>query len=244
MLGAACAGQPQAATPPPRPSDVLELSVLPPGYSARETLEAQCELVRGATRIEDEPLMDVDCSTERLSRVLRAQAARETSRLIVDRRCSLSGPKSASQDGAEHFSLSCSAKLAVADKSVPLSAAPAKTAGTTSGPAPSAAQVQDLDEPDPLQSREIRVSFAPIAAGARPAARRYDRVAETSVASVGRRPLGEVSARCDGCDPLALRHALRVTAGRMGAGEVAGVRCFEHDGSSRCVATALEPWSS
>jgi len=62
--------------------------------------------------------------------------------------------------------------------------------------------------------------------------------------SVGRRELGRVSARCEGCDPSALHHALRVAAGHVGAGEVTSVSCFQDDGSLRCIATALEPWSS
>jgi hypothetical protein len=88
------------------------------------------------------------------------------------------------------------------------------------------------------------VSFALREDAATRPARAYDRVDETRYPSVGRRALGPLSARCDdGCSQGALRHALRVTAGRVGAGEVSQVSCFEDAGGSRCVATALEPWS-
>jgi hypothetical protein len=90
------------------------------------------------------------------------------------------------------------------------------------------------------------VGFAPseLARRVNLQSRAYDRVAETRVASVGRDVLGQLSARCDGCDPSRLRHALRVTAGRVGAGEVSQVSCFQDDGTARCVAIALVPWSS
>jgi hypothetical protein len=103
--------------------------------------------------------------------------------------------------------------------------------------------VLDLDEPYPRQSARIRVSFLPEGEASRAAPRAYHRVDETHWPSVGRALVGQVSARCADCDALSLRHALRVTAGRMGAGEVASVRCFQDDGDQRCVGTALEPWS-
>jgi hypothetical protein len=113
------------------------------------------------------------------------------------------------------------------------------------GPAPSAEQVLDLDEPRPQDADLIRVGFAPVSPGKGPLApRSYDGVAETRVASVGPGVLGQVSARCEACDPSALRHALRVAAGRVGAGEVTAVKCFQDDGAARCIATALVPWSS
>jgi hypothetical protein len=58
------------------------------------------------------------------------------------------------------------------------------------------------------------------------------------------RALGEVSASCEGCEGAALHHALRVTAGHVGAGELSNVRCFEEDSRSVCVGSALVPWSS
>jgi hypothetical protein len=107
--------------------------------------------------------------------------------------------------------------------------------------------VLDLDDPRPQDAERIRVSFVPLA-DARPLRlppRSYDRVAETASPSVGRRALGQVSARCAStCDDAELRFALRVAAGHVGAGEVAAVKCFQDDGAARCVALALTPWSS
>ena len=140
--------------------------------------------------------------------------------------------------GDERYKVQCAASLGEPSSSVALGSGPVAEAA----PAPSAAQVLDLDEPRPQDGAAIRVSFEPQSEARKLAPRAYDRVAETARASVGRRGLGQLSARCESCDDRALRHALRVTAGRVGAGEVASVRCFQ-DAGQRCVATALEPWS-
>jgi hypothetical protein len=180
--------------------------------------------------IREERLPDVDCSSERLSRTLRARAAERGSRVLVGRSCRVRGD--------ERYQVLCSAWLGEASSSIALgSGRPVEAA-----PAPSPAQVLDLDEPRPQDGAAIRVSFEPQPQARTLPPRSYDRVSETPRASVGRRDLGQLSARCDRCDDNALRHALRVTAGRMGAGEVASVRCFQDEGQ-RCVATALEPWS-
>jgi len=104
----------------------------------------------------------------------------------------------------------------------------------------------DLDEPRPQEAEQIRVAYVPTQLGSSAvfAPRDYAEVAETQLPSVGRSELGQVEARCVGCDAIRLRHALRVTAGHVGAGEVTAVKCFQDDGGLRCVATALTPWSS
>lgn len=233
LLSTACGGQGAAVPRSFQPSDVRELGALPPGYSSGATLRASCSSLQ-AQAFDDEALGNVDCNVQRLSRVLRARAGELSVRFIVGKHCHARGAKRAE--------LSCSAKLAYPGERVGLEAGFAADAG----PAPSPDQVADLDEPRPQDAAQIRVSFRPSeprrAAGLAP--RNYDRVAETSLASVGREVLGQVSARCDGCDPNRLRHALRVTAGRVGAGEVTQVRCFQDDGAARCIATALVPWSS
>jgi hypothetical protein len=214
-----------------KPSDVLELAALPPGYEAGDALSESCTGTRGLRAIDEEPLGNVDCSAERLSRSLRAQAAERDLRIIFGKSCQ--------KRGTERFSIRCSATEAVPTGSLPLR-------GITKppqGPAPSAPQVLDLDEPHPRQSAQIRVTFLPEGKASRAAPRAYHRVDETPRPSVGRTLVGQVSARCADCDALSLRHALRVTAGRMGAGEVANVRCFQDDRDQRCVGTALEPWS-
>jgi hypothetical protein len=233
LLATACAGQPRAAEAPVRPSDVVELSAPGPGYALGKALTEGCSGQHGLREIGDEALAAVDCSAERVTRVLHARASELDSYAIVGKRCRTTQ--------GQRYTVSCSAHSVVRQSSVALEL-PSGRARSAAGPAPSPAQVQDLDEPDPRQSTRIRVSFSPRSdAVARPA-RSYDRVAETRDPAVGRKELGQVAARCDGCDDLALHHALRVTAGRMGAGEIASVRCFD-EGDRRCVATALEPWS-
>ncbi|HKY37930.1 MAG TPA: hypothetical protein VJN18_18435 [Polyangiaceae bacterium] len=231
VFAVACASPPRSTPSQLRSSEVLELAALPPGYTAGETLNEHCTGFRGFRAIEEEQLGDVDCSFERVSRALRARAAELESRIIVGKRCQVRAGR--------RFSIMCSATRALPTASLPLGfpAAPLR------GPAPSAAQVLDLDEPFPRQSAKIRVSFLPEAGTSWRPARAYHRVDETARPSVGRVALGQVSARCSDCDAMSLRHALRVTAGRVGAGEVASVRCFQDAEDQRCVGTALEPWS-
>jgi hypothetical protein len=228
LILSACGGAP--VTPTLRPSDVVEYATLPPGYTLGDRLSEGCTGAVGLRAIEDEALLDVDCSAERITRVLRARAAARGKRVLVERSCR--------SMGGDRFKVLCSAAIAEPSSHVALGAGGV----VESAPAPSPAQVLDLDEPRPQYSEEIRVSFLPQPAARRWAARAYDRVAETAQPSVGRRGLGQVSASCRDCSDDELRHALRVAAGRMGAGEVAAVRCFQDD-DQRCVATALEPWS-
>lgn len=230
LVLSACGSAPRTTPGSLRPSDVAEHAALPPGYELGERLSEQCSGTGGFRVIREERLADVDCSSERLSRTLRARAAERGSRMLIGKSCRV--------QGGERYKVHCSASLGEPSSRVALGSGPPPEAA----PAPSPAQVLDLDEPRPQDGAAIRVSFQPQPRARRLAPRSYDRVAETPRASVGRRDLGQVSARCDGCDDEALRHALRVTAGRMGAGEVASVRCFEDEGQ-RCVATALEPWS-
>jgi|GEM_PF-5970153 len=232
VLVVACSSAPTPKVASFRPSEVNELSALPAGYSSGETLREGCSPAPRTAKLEGETLASVDCNEARLSRVLRARAGERSARFIVGKRCH-----------ATRARIDCSAKLAVPGPSVgfdPHGSAPEP------GPAPSAGQVQDLDEPRPQDAPHIRVDYAPTPLGARRdfTARRYDAVAETHFPSVGRLPLGQVSARCASCDALALRYALRVTAGRAGAGEVTAVKCFQDVDGQHCVATALAPWSS
>ncbi len=223
----ACSGGAQSAAGRLRPSDVAEYTELPAGYTLGERLSERCSPPLEKRALRDERLVDVDCSQKRLSAMLRARAAERGVAVLVHKSCQ--------RDGSKNQGLRCSASLTEASGRVPL--------GDGAAAAPlSAAQVRDLDEPRPHDSRRIRVSFIADAAARALPPRPYDTVAETAVASVGRRNVGQVSARCERCDDMALRHALRVTAGRMGAGEVAAVRCFTDD-ERRCVGTALEPWS-
>jgi len=206
---------------------------LPPGYEKAESLSAQCTGLRGFRVIDDEALGNVDCNVARLSRALRSRAGELAADVIVGKRCRVRG--------GERFRIRCSAQAATAGGRVKSQAKSAS--GQPSLPAPSAEQVLDLDEPQPLESAEIRVSFAPRGSGGAPPPRSYDRVAELQYLPVSRAELGQVSARCEGCAELSLRHALRVTAGSVGATDVAAVRCFQDDASVRCVATAARPWS-
>ena len=232
VLVAACSSAPMPKLSTFRPSEVSELLSLPAGYVTGQTLREGCSPVPRTAELDAETLASVDCNEARLSRVLRARAGELSARFIVGKRCHASRRR-----------IECSAKLAVPGPSIGLAA---RDFARDAGPAPSAAEVLDLDEPRPQDAARIQVGYAPTALGARGgyAARRYDAVAETHFPSVGRAELGRVSARCAGCDALSLRHALRVAAGRAGAGEVTAVKCFLDRDGQQCVATALAPWSS
>lgn len=233
VVAVACGSAPARAPSQLIASDVIEVAAPPPGYEAGDELSESCSGRRGFRVIQDEALSDVDCGVERLSRALRARAAEQGSPYLIEKSCRARG--------AERVRVSCVGRVAVPTSSVGL----ATPALRDVRPAPAPAQVHDLDEPRPQDSAQIRVSFVPRDA-ARIGSRRpraYDRVAETAEPAVGRAELGQVSARCPSCEPSALHHALRVTAGRVGAGEVSDVRCFTEDHDRRCLATALEPWS-
>jgi hypothetical protein len=232
LLVVACSSTPAPKLSTFRPSEVRELLSLPAGYVAGDTLREGCSPVPRTAELDDQTLASVDCNEARLSRVLRARAGDLSARFIVGKRCRASRQR-----------IDCSAKLALPGPSVGFEP---HGLARDPGPAPSAGEVQDLDEPRPQDAAHIQVGYAPTALGARGeyAARRYDAVAETHFPSVGRAELGRVSARCAGCDALTLRHALRVTAGRAGAGEVTAVKCFRDGDGQQCVATALAPWSS
>jgi hypothetical protein len=228
LFCAGCGAAP-AKSPSYRPSEVTELSELPEGYSAGESLKASCRKAPRGQAFDDEALWNVDCSFVRLSRVLRARAGELSAKLIFGKSCRGRGRQ-----------LDCSARVARPGSAVPFTA-PGVGVGR---PAPSPSEVQDLDEPRPQDGEQVRVGFRPSGARSLPA-RNYDAVAETAWPSVGRSELGQVSARCDaGCSDFSLRHALRVTAAHVGAGEVSRVACFAEGEGRRCVAIALVPWSS
>ena len=233
VMCAGCSSVPAATPQSFRPSQVSELGALPPGYQAGEVVRASCSKVPGNGAFEDEPLSAMDCSFARLSRVLRGRAGERSAQVIVGKRCR--------SRGGERSRLECSATLALPGPQVGL----APRARPDEGPAPSAEQVLDLDEPRPQDQDRIRVGFLP-AAGRKSALapRAYAAVDETHWPSVGRAQVGQISASCASCDASTLRYALRVTAGHVGAGEVAQVKCFQDSGQLRCVATALAPWRS
>ncbi len=229
----ACAGAPPVTAPVHRASDVAEAALLPTGFENGEKLRASCSRVTlrqgGVAR-----LADVDCSFDRLTRVLKAQAGEQSAELIVGKRCHAS---------AGGRSLWCSANVARAGRTLSFAA---REAAADTSPAPSPAQVLDLDEPRPQDASQIELGFAPDpdAPERALAARSYANVAETQLPTVGLRALGEITASCEACDSGALHHALRVGAGHVGAGELSRVRCFREDDRSVCVGSALVPWSS
>ena len=54
--------------------------------------------------------------------------------------------------------------------------------------------------------------------------------------------LGDLKTSCDGgCDERALRRGVLVAAGRLGAPDVIGVRCFNEGAGAACIGTLAAP---
>ncbi len=219
------------------PSAIGEAPALGPDQVSLGALRASCRSVRASELEAEQPLTNVDCSIERLTRRLKAEALAAGGDVIVARRCRVRG--------GSRLAVECSAGAAA---SAGLGGLPA----ASELPAPSPDRVADLDEPDPLAADDILLRFLPSSFVASredearaPSAppRAYDRVADLAQLPLVDAELGQLSARCEACDERSLRHALRVGAGRLGASEIAEARCFREQSGPRCVAIAGGPWS-
>jgi hypothetical protein len=102
------------------------------------------------------------------------------------------------------------------------------------GPAVSPDVARRIDFGYSLDAWQVRLSFDPLA-GARPDhALRGDLVDEVARMPAGRVALGTISAHCQGCSVDTLRAGVRVAAGRLGASDVVGVRCFSGTSTATC----------
>jgi hypothetical protein len=229
------AGRTEAVIVPAR--GVSEAPALPSGYERLGELRGRCVLTTGFRAIDDELLSDVDCSERRLSRGLFEAAAEAGGDLLVDRQCA---SRSLDDRRTEIF---CRAGVArpTADLLATrgLSTRPAPAAER---PAPGPEAVEHLDEPSVSATFGVRVAFTPKVRGFSFPPRRADLVHELAVLPATHRALGDLVTRCErDCSQGDLRFALYAAAGRLGATEVVGVRCFSESAGSACVATAAAP---
>jgi hypothetical protein len=220
------------------PEDVAEASALPSGYEQIGELRGRCILTPGFRSIEDEPLSDVDCSERRLNRAFDEAAAEAGGDLLIERRCA---SRSLGKQG--QIEIFCRAGVARPEqerlRERALSKAPPR-AGRL--PAPGPAAVERLDEPSISATFGVRVAFTPRVREFSFPPRRADLVHHRSVLPVSHRALGDLVTRCEeGCSFDDLRFALYAAAGRLGATDVVGVRCFSEHAGSACVATAAAP---
>jgi hypothetical protein len=84
----------------------------------------------------------------------------------------------------------------------------------------------------------IRVDFWP-ATDARRTARRADLVDDVADLPVSHVVLGDITASCErGCSRDAVRDGVRAAAGRIGANDVVGIACVDHQPGYACSGTA------
>jgi hypothetical protein len=175
------------------------------------TLSASCTLDASFEQFDERSLADLDCSRERLTRMLDEAGSENGGELLVGLACR----------GTEF--VSCDATLA---------------RRADSGARRATVQPRPFDIFGQLGA-EIRVSFAPSAPSPGRAPRGLDLVRELPVLPASHRVVGSLEARCDAaCPELAVRDGLRLAAGRLGVDDVVGVRCFPWAGGHRCLGTA------
>jgi hypothetical protein len=231
---------------------VRDVAVRPPGYETLGSVVATCRVDEGVVAIDDGWLSDVDCSDRLLTDAIRAKAAAVGGAVLVGRTCTAGAePRGELLGSTLH---TCSAKVA----------APALTAGLRDAgrrdPAALRAAPGDASDADPASARDrpwaaevsypnvedawrVAIRFAPADPGAEPhRSRPADRVAELSIAPVGRVVVGDIVARCRGrCDRGAVRYAVRATAARVGATDVVGIACVRGRSGWLCTGQATRP---
>ena len=203
-------------------------------------VHASCTLHPGFRRVDDELLSDLDCSTERLIWALRESAASAGGDALVGKHCN---SRRIGDNARETYRVACAADVARfagdGPSRRPLSA-PRSVAATE--PAPSASDVQRIEQPDASLAFRVSVSFAPRVPRFEHRVLSFAEVSELASMPAVDRPLGDLIASCeDGCDERALRRGVLVAAGRLGAPDVVAVRCFGSASGNSCVGTLAAP---
>ena len=222
------------------------MAAAPAGYEVFGQLQAECEAWADGAPVEAEWLVDFDCNERRLRGALREKAAAVGGELLVRERCGTG--QRPNSESAEHRAggarLVCRANVGRRDDAQraeePLSAE------HTDSPAPqlaaTAAEAESLDDPTGTAAWKIRVSYtgqnpAPEAPPSRVPA---GAVHEWPELPASHRAVGTVITSCEeGCTLEAMRASVRVVAGRLGAADVAGVRCVPRGEGWSCVGRVL-----
>jgi len=203
-------------------------------------VHASCTLHPGFRRVDGEPLSDVDCSTERLSWVLHESAASAGGDALVGKHCN---SRRLGGTARETYRVACAADVArFAGDGPSRRPLEAPRSVAPSEPAPSASDVQRIEQPDASLAYRVSVSFAPVVPKFEHRALAFAEVSELSSMPIADRPLGDLVASCEtGCDERALRRGVLVAAGRLGAPDVIAVRCFGSASGTSCVGTLAAP---
>ena len=223
------------------PEAVIDVAVRTSDFETLGRVHDSCTWRPGFRPVDDELLSDLDCSTERLLTALHESAAAAGGQALIGARCDSRRVSTASR---ETHRLSCTAKVAryVAGPLAQFRPLTPPRSLRQGKPAPSASDVKRIDEPDAALAFRISVRFEPAVVDYVRPARTSDRVHELPVMPVSHQALGDLETTCEGgCDERALRYGVLIAAGRLGAPDVVGVRCFSHGSSSSCIGTLAAP---
>lgn len=220
------------------PEAVRELTASTAQLETLGTVHVSCKQQPGFRRLQRELLSDLDCSTERLTWVLRETAASVGGEVLVSLKCS-AGPSSKDMSNIE-----CRAAVAryrtgaFADPN-PGSSPRQLPVGS---PAPSASDVRRIEQPDASLGFRIALDFEPKVPAFERRSRGPAEVKELSLLPIADFSLGDLTASCEkGCDERALRYGVLIAAGRLGVPDVVDVRCFRTSERSSCVGTLAAP---
>ncbi len=222
------------------PEALRELTTSTSELEAIGGVHASCTLRPGFRRLDVEALSDLDCTTERLDFALRESAANAGGDALIGVHCN---SRRLGNTSRETHRLSCGAEVARFSAGLPGQRPLAVPAASQLGmPAPSAAEVQRIDEPDVSLSFRISLKFEPMVSKFDGRPRANTEVSELGLLPLADRSLGDLVASCeDGCDERALRRGLLIAAGRLGAPDVVSVRCFSSNAGNSCVGTLAAP---
>ena len=223
------------------PEAVREVTARTADFETLGTVHDSCKLRPGFRRLDGEALSDLDCSTERLRWALRESAANAGGELLVGVHC---GSRRLGTSSSEAYAVSCTAQVARYKTGALANPGPlnAPRSVPPSSPAPSAAEVTRIDQPDASLGFRIALRFQPAVPKFERRLRSAAEVNELALMPIADFALGDLAASCDGgCDERALRYGVLIAAGRMGVPDVVGVRCFDDGSGSSCVGTLAAP---
>jgi hypothetical protein len=223
------------------PEALFDLAAATSELEVLGTVHASCTRQAGYRRLDDEALSDLDCSSERLLLVLRESAADAGGEALLGAQCR---SRALGTAGRQRDELTCAAEVAryrggllaaLRPLSAPRSHAPGR-------PAPSARDVQRIDQPEASLAFRISLKFEPALPKFERAARDAAEVHELPRMPLSHMSLGDLSAHCEaGCDERALRYGVLIAAGRLGAPDVVNMRCFRSARRNSCVGTLAAP---
>lgn len=188
---------------------VVEVSATPRDAERLGRLFVRCRPPATGDSFRDLSLLDVDCSEERLRRLLREAAAERGGDVLSELSCE------------QRATLSCRATLARREQASP--------------PGVKSPLVEDVRGE---LGADVWVSYESSGVSGQLPPRAEHNVAEVSELSPAQLALGNLETRCEACSELSARDALRIAAGRLGAADVVGVRCVSQGAGQRCLAVA------